>query len=65
MQPHAQFARILEIFKSFSQDLFNSRGNLPHSGRAPLCSDVELIAISLFQEHCSIDSERRSLHQMK
>lgn len=65
MQPHAKFARIIEICKSFSQDLFNSRGNLPHSGRAPLCSDVELIAISLFQEHCSIDSERRFFEELK
>lgn len=45
MQPHDQFARILEIYKSFSQKIFNSSGNLHHCGRAPLCSDVEFIAI--------------------
>ena len=65
MQPHDQFARILEICKSFSQKIFNSSGNLHHCGRAPLCSDVEFIAISLFQEHCSIDSERRFFTELK
>ncbi|MBR3696022.1 MAG: hypothetical protein IKL98_07255, partial [Akkermansia sp.] len=34
-------------------------------GRATLCSDVEFIAISLFQEQCSIDSERRFCTELK
>lgn len=65
MQPQTQFVRILEICKFFSQELFNSSGNLSHCGRAPLCLDVEFIAISLFQDHCSIDSERRFFEELK
>ena len=57
MQPHDQFARILEICKSFSLDFLNSYGNLHHCGRKPRCADVEIIALSLFQEFLSIDSE--------
>ena len=57
MQPHRQFDRILEICKSFSLDFLNSYGNLQHCGRKPRCSDVEIIALSLFQEFLSIDSE--------
>ena len=65
MQPQEQYAILWEICKSFSQKIFNSSGNLHHCGRAPLCSDVEFIAISLFQEHCSIDSERRFFTELK
>ena len=57
MQPQGQFNRILDICKSFSQDFLNSCGNLQHCGRKPRCSDVEIIALSLFQEFLSIDSE--------
>ena len=57
MQPHKQFDRILEICKSFSLGFLNSHGNLQHCGRKPLCADVEIIALSLFQEFLSIDSE--------
>ena len=57
MQPHRQFDRILEICKSFSLDFLNSYGNLQHCGRKPRCADVEIIALSLFQEFLSIDSE--------
>lgn len=48
MQPQEQYAILWEICKSFSQKIFNSSGNLHHCGRAPLCSDVEIIALSLF-----------------
>lgn len=58
-----EFWRYASLF--FSQKIFNSSGNLHHCGRAPLCSDVEFIAISLFQEHCSIDSERRFFTELK
>ncbi len=57
MQPHKQFDRILEICKSFSLGFLNSHGNLQHCGRKPLCADVEFIALSLFREFLSIDSE--------
>ncbi len=57
MQPHRQFDRILETCKSFSLDFLNSHGNLQHCGRKPLCADVEIIALSLFREFLSIDSE--------
>ena len=61
MQQQTQFDRILGICKFISQELFNSSENLSHCSRAVLCSDVGFIAISLFQEHCSIDNERRFL----
>ena len=57
MQPHRQFDRILEICKSFSLGFLNSHGNLKHCGRKHLCADVKIIALSLFQEILSIDSE--------
>lgn len=57
MQPQGQFDRILNICKSFSQDFLNSCGNLRHCGHISRCSDGEIIALSLFQEFLSIDSE--------
>lgn len=65
MQPQTQFDRILGICKFISQELFNSSENLSHCSRADLCSDVGFIAISLFQEHCSIDNERRFFEELK
>lgn len=65
MQPQEQYAIFLEICKTFSQQLFNSSGNLPHCGRSPQCSDVEIIALSLFQEFCSIDSERHFFNTLQ
>ena len=59
MQPHEQFSKILEICKSFMPGMFNSDGNLPHRGCQPVCSDITVIALSLFQEHISIGSELR------
>ena len=59
MQPHAQFERILSICKLFSPLAFNSQGNLPHPGPIPACSDIEIIALSLFQSLLSIESECR------
>ena len=65
MQPQGHFDRILDICKSFSQNLFNSSGNLFHCGQSTLCSDVEVVAIALTQEYCSIDSERRFFEELK
>ena len=65
MQPQEQYAILWEICKSFSKHIFNSSGNLPHCGRSPRCSDVEIIALSLFQEVCSIDSERRFFNALQ
>ena len=59
MQPQAQFDRILSICKLFSPLAFNSQGNLPHPGPIPACSDIEIIALSLFQSLLSIESECR------
>ena len=51
MQQQGQFDRILDICKSFSPDFFlSSCVNLQHCGRKPRCTDVEIIAPSLFQE---------------
>ena len=58
MQPQAQFERILSICKLFLL-AFNSQGNLPHPGLIPACSDIEIIALSLFQSLLSIESECR------
>ena len=44
-------------FISKSEKEPNSYGNLQHCGRKPRCADVEIIALSLFQEFLSIDSE--------
>ena len=38
---------------------FNSHGNLPHPGPIPACSDIEVIALTLFQSLLSIESECR------
>ena len=53
MQPQAQSDRILSICKLFSPIVFNSLGNLPHPGPIPTCSDIEIIALSLFQREVS------------
>ena len=56
MQPQDQYATLLQICKENSQDLFNSNGNLPHGGRQPRCSDLELMALSLLQESLNMAS---------
>lgn len=56
MRPQDQFDRILSICKLFSPIVFNSQGNLPHSGPIPTCSDIEIIALSIFQSLLSIES---------
>ncbi len=59
MQQQAQFDRILSICKFFFPLAFNSQGNLPHPEPIPACSDIEIIALSLFQSLLSIESECR------
>lgn len=54
MQPQAQSDRILSICKLFSPIVFNSLGNLPHPGPIPTCSDIEIIALSLFNAKSQI-----------
>ncbi len=58
MQPQERYATLQQICKENSPRLFNSDGNLPHGGRQPRCSDLELIAHSLFQESLNMSSER-------
>ncbi len=57
MQPQDQYATLLQICKENSQGLINSDENLPHGGRQPRCSDLELIALSLLQESLNMSSE--------
>lgn len=65
MPPQAQFDRILSICKLFSPIVFNSLGNLPHPGPIPTCSDIEIIALSLFQNLLSIESACRFFSMLR
>ena len=59
MQPQAQYDLLLQICKDFSKDMFNSRGNVPRkAGRPSKCSDLQIIALSIFQESLNMGSER-------
>ena len=53
----ANFVRILEVCKRFSQDLVNDKGNIPRCGVVPRFSDLEVIALSLTEETMGYDSE--------
>ncbi len=59
MQPRDQYATILGICKAYSSASLTSKGNLPHVGRVPLCSDCEIMALTLLQESLRINSESR------
>ena len=51
---------LTEFFRFASFFLaFNSQGSLPHPGPIPACSDIVIIALSLFQSLLSIESECR------
>ena len=65
MQPQAQFDRILSICKLFSPLVFKSQGNLLHRGPIPICLDIEIIALSLFQSLLSIESECRFFSMLR
>ena len=54
---YANFVKILEICKHFSQDLVNNKGNITRPGVVPKFSDLEVIALSLTAETMGIDSE--------
>ena len=54
---YANFVRILEVCKQYSQDLVNDKGNMPRCGVVPKFSDLEVIALSLIQETMGYDSE--------
>ena len=58
MQSQAQYDEILQFCKQFSTDVLNSDGNVIHGGRQPRCSDLEIIALSLYQENLNMGSER-------
>ena len=62
---YANFARILEVCKKYSQDLVNDKGNMPRCGIVPKFSDLEVIAISLTQETMGYDSECYLLGQLE
>ena len=53
----ANFRKILDICKNFSKNLVDERGNMPRRGVVPRFSDLEVIALSLTAEKCSVDSE--------
>ena len=54
---YANFVRILEVCKRFSQDLVSDKGNIPRCGVVPRFSDLEVIALSLTEETMGYDSE--------
>ena len=58
MQPQEQYAILKQICKENSQGVFNSDGNIPHGGRQPRCTDLNLMALSLLQELLNMPSER-------
>ena len=43
----ANFVKIHEVCKRFSQDLVNDNGNITRPGAVPKFSDLEVIALSL------------------
>ena len=54
---YANFVKILGVYKHFSKDLLNEKGNIPRCGVVPGFSDLEVIALSMTQENMGIDSE--------
>ena len=55
---YAEFVKILEICKQFSENLVNEYGNIPRRGPVPMFSDLEVVALSLTAESESIASEK-------
>ena len=53
----ANFVKILEVCKNFSQDLVNVKSNIPRPGVVPKFTDLEDIALSMTQENMGISSE--------
>lgn len=47
----------MTICKKFSKEIVYKRGNLPRRGVIPRFSNLEVIALSLTAEQCSIDRE--------
>ena len=54
---YANFVKILDVCKQYSQDLVNDKGNMPRCSVVPKFSDLEVIALSLTQETMGYDSE--------
>ena len=44
---YANFVRILEVCKQYSQDLVNDKGDMPRCDVVPKFSDLEVIALNL------------------
>ena len=59
MQPQDHYDRILQVIKPFAEEFVNVDGNIPHPGRRPKCSDLNLMALCLLQESLDLASERR------
>lgn len=53
---HANFARILEVCKQYSEDLVKDKGNVPRCGVIPKFSNIEDIVPSLPHETMGYDS---------
>ena len=68
---YANFVRILEVCKQYSQDLVNDKGNMPRCGFVPKFSGPEVIALSLtlcygdqrYCGHCHLHGHQRLAHR--
>jgi hypothetical protein len=56
-QLNCEFHKNLCIFKKFTKNLVDERGNMPRRGIAPRFYDLEVIALCLTTEKFSVDSE--------
>lgn len=62
---YAKYVKILEICKSFSENLVNAAGNVPRRGVVPRFTDVEVVALSMTAEAEGIDSECLLFNRLK
>lgn len=57
MQPPLEYTTIFSICQSFSSQVFNSEGNITRRAPKPRASDMEIVALSLYQTAMEIESE--------
>lgn len=62
MQSHERYTTILTICQAFSSAVFNSEGNVTRRGPKPKASDLEIVALSIYQSFREIESESYFFH---
>ena len=55
---YTKFVKILNIYKKFSYNLVDGKGNVPRRGPVPKFSDLEVLALAEAAETEGIDSEK-------